>query len=98
MRIMAKFTNVIWELSCQILLIHEADSQSRPVVIIIFACVVCTSVLPSFRPSFKISQNKTKFKAIIGITIGVNVGLAGWIIDGIPVRIVSREKQANYQV
>ena len=39
-------------------LIHEADPQSRSVVITIFARVVCSSV----RPLFKILQNKTTFK------------------------------------
>ena len=46
--------------SCKIMLIliHEADPQSRPVVIIVFAHVVLSSVRPSV-PTF---QNKTNFK------------------------------------
>ena len=40
------------------LLIHEADPKPRPVVITIFARVICTTV----RTYFTISQNKTKFK------------------------------------
>ena len=38
--------------------IQEADPQSRPVVITIFA----RGIRPSVRPLFKISQNKTTFK------------------------------------
>ena len=45
------------------LLIHEADPQSRqPVVITIFARVVCLSVRPSFRPSVTTFQNLSKQK------------------------------------
>ena len=39
------------------LLIYEADPQSRPVVIIIFAHVVRSYVCPSARPNFS-KQNK----------------------------------------
>ena len=56
-------------------LIHEANPQSRPVVITIFACVVCTSVIPS------VSTFQYEVQARIVIATGVNVGLAEWIID-----------------
>ena len=53
------------------LLSHEADPQSWPVVIIVFAHVVRKSVRPSV-PTF---QNKTNFAT------GETVGLAEWIIE-----------------
>ena len=40
-------------------LIHEANPQSRPVVLTIFARVVCTSV----RPSLLFKSHKKKFQA-----------------------------------
>ena len=46
------YVNYIWHMD--FVLIHEADPQSRPVVIIVFAHIVRTSV-----PTF---QNKTNFK------------------------------------
>ena len=54
-----------------LLLIHEADPQSRPVL--------------SVRPSVPIFQNLTKqnnFQVRIVIATGWTVGLAEWIIDG----------------
>ena len=51
-------------------LIHVADPQSRPVVIIVFTHVV--------RPHFSI-QNKFQAKTIFAT--GETVGLAEWIID-----------------
>ena len=66
---------------CIYILIHVADPQSTPVVITIFALVVCTSIHPYVRPSirqsqlFKISQYKTD------VAPGGTVGLAEWIID-----------------
>ena len=79
------FTFDIWEVRIMSyylfpLLFHEADPQSRPVVITIFARFVCTSVRPS--PLFKISQNKTKQKvqARIVIATGGTLGLGEWII------------------
>ena len=47
------------QLMYTIRLIHEAEPQSRPVVITILARVVRQYIRPHF---FKISQNKTKFK------------------------------------
>ena len=55
-------------------LIHEADPQSRPVVIIMFAHVVRSSVRPHF-----LKQNKFQVKTMFAI--GKTVGLAEWIID-----------------
>ena len=55
-------------------LIHEADPQSRSIVIIVFAHVV----RPSVRPHFS-KQNKFQAKAMIAN--GETVGLAEWIID-----------------
>ena len=52
-------------------LIHETDPQSRPVVITMFAPVVCTSVL-TFQNLTK--QNKVQARKVIAT--GVNVGLA----------------------
>ena len=40
------------------LLIHEADPQSRPVVIIVFAHVVHSYVCPSIRPPVPTFQTK----------------------------------------
>ena len=57
-----------------VLLFHESDPQSQPVVITIFARVVC----PSVRPLFKISQNQVQVRIVI--TTGGTVGLARWII------------------
>ena len=54
-------------------LIHEPDPQSLPVVIIVFAHVVRTSVRPHFS-----KQNKFQGKTII--TTGETVNLAQWII------------------
>ena len=51
------------------ILIHEANTQSRPVVIIVFAHVVRSSVRPHF--------SKKKFQAETMFA----VGLAEWIID-----------------
>ena len=52
-----------------------ADPQSRPVVITIFRCVVCTSVRPHFSKARKVQVK-------IMIATGMDVGLAEWIIDG----------------
>ena len=52
--------------STPVLLIHEADPQSRPVVIIVFAYVVRSYVRQYVRPS---------------VPTGETVGLAEWIID-----------------
>ena len=57
-------------------LIHSADPQSRPVVIIIFGHVVRPFVRPS--PLFK--SRKTKQQKTMFAT-GVTLGLAEWIID-----------------
>ena len=59
-------------------MIHEADPQSRPVVIIIFARGVCTSV----RPHILNFANQSNFQAKIVIATGGTIGLAEWIIDG----------------
>ena len=56
------------------MLIHEADPQSRPVEIIVFA-----HVHSSVRPPFPISS-KTKLQARTIFT-SETVGLAEWIID-----------------
>ena len=60
-----------------ILLIHEVNPQSRPVVITIFARVVCPSV-----PTFKNLAKQNKFQVRIVIATGETVGLASWIING----------------
>ena len=59
-------------------LIHSADSQSRPVVIIIFAHVVRAYVRPYVHPHFS-KQNKFQGKTIF--TTAETVGLAEWIMD-----------------
>ena len=59
------------------ILIHEADPQSQPVVITIFACVVCPSVRPF--PLFKISQNKQLSSENSDLT-GGTIGLSEWIV------------------
>ena len=56
-------------------LIHSANPKSRPVGIIVFAHVVCSSVRPS--PLFK--SRKTKLQKTMFST-GVTMGLAEWII------------------
>ena len=56
-------------------LIHEADPQSRSVVIIVFAHVVRSSVRPHF-------SNQNKFQAKTMFATGGTVGLADWIIVG----------------
>ena len=55
-------------------LIHEADPQTRPVVIIVYAHVARPSVSPHFS-----KQNKFQAKAMFAN--GETVGLAEWIID-----------------
>ena len=50
-------------------MIHEADPQSRPVVIIVFA-----HVCPHF-------SKQNKFQAKTMFATGETVGLAEWIID-----------------
>ena len=45
---------------CCEILIHEADPQSRPVVITIFARVVCPSVLPLFSKSHNTKQSSSE--------------------------------------
>ena len=55
-------------------LIHSADPQSRPVVIIVFAHVVRSYVHPRF-------SKQNKFQAKTMFATGETVGLAGWIID-----------------
>ena len=71
-------------LTTLVLLIHEADSQSQPVVINISACGGCTSVRPSVLPSNPTFQNISKqndVQARIMIATGGTVGQAKWIID-----------------
>ena len=59
-----------------LLLIHEAEPQSRPGVITISASGVCTSVRPNFSKSHK------KHFQIRRVTVsGKTVGLAEWIIN-----------------
>ena len=55
-------------------LIHKADPQSRPLVIIVSAHIVRSSVRTSV-PTFHTKQNKFQAKT------GETVGLAEWIID-----------------
>ena len=55
-------------------LIHEADPQSRPEVITVFAHVVRTSVRIHF-----LKQNK--FQAKTMFATGETLGLTEWIID-----------------
>ena len=65
---------LLWALSCKLccmLLIHEADPQSRPVVIIIFAHVVCSYVRqyvrqyvrpsPLFKTKHLYSENNVRY-------------------------------------
>ena len=59
-------------------MIHSADPQSRPVVIIIFAHVVRSFVRPSVRPLFKSSTTKQQK---IMVATGGTVGLVEWFID-----------------
>ena len=76
-RLLRKRNHCQWIFSLRIL-IHSADPQSRPVVIIVFARVahlyVHTSV-PTFQNLAKQNKVKTMF------TTGETVGLAEWIID-----------------
>ena len=62
-------------------MIHEDDSQSRSVVITIFARIVCPSVRPV--PTFQnlTKQNNSQTTIVIA-TGGGSVSLAEWIIDG----------------
>ena len=60
-------------------LIHSADPQSRPVVIIIFAQICVRTYVPTFQNIEK--QNKRREKLVI-TTCGAVV-LAEWIIDDI---------------
>ena len=55
------------------ILIQEADPQSQPVVIIVFAHVV--------RPHFSKYTKQNKFQAKTLFTTGQTVDLAEWIID-----------------
>ena len=57
----------------EVFFIHEADSQSQPVVITIFTHVFCPSLL------FKIPQNKLQVKIVIATDVAV--GLAERITD-----------------
>ena len=59
-------------------LIHEADPQSRPVVLIVFAHVVRPYVRPSVRPHFS-KQNKFQAKTMIATC--ETVDLDEWIIN-----------------
>ena len=59
------------------LLIHEADPQSRPIVITIFERVVRPSVL-----TFQNLAKQNNFQARIVMATDRTVGLAEWIIDG----------------
>ena len=59
-------------------LIHEADPQSRPVVIIVFAHVVRLYVRTSVHPHF---SKQNKFQENTMFVTGETVGLVGWIID-----------------
>ena len=61
-----------------LILIHEADPQSRPVVTIVFAHVIRSYVCPYVRPHFS-KQNKFQGKTMFAT--GETVGLAEWIID-----------------
>ena len=56
---------------------EPVDWSTRPVVITIFTCDVCSSVISS--PFLKILRNK--FQVRILIATGGIVGLAEWIID-----------------
>ena len=62
-----------------LLLIHSADPQSRPVVIIVFVLVVCPSLRPHFLKSSKIKQISSENN--VHYSPGETVGLAKWIID-----------------
>ena len=57
-------------------LIHSAHPQSRPVVIIVFAYVVRSSV-----PTSQNLAKHNKIQAKTMFTSGETVGLADWIID-----------------
>ena len=57
-------------------LIHEADPQSRPVVITIF-----THVVRPYVPTFQNLTKQNNFQVRIVIATGWTVGLAEWIID-----------------
>ena len=60
-------------------LIHSADPQSEPVVIIVFAHVVRPSVLISV-PNFRNQAKQNKFQAKTMFTSVETVGLAEWIM------------------
>ena len=60
------------------ILIHWANPQSRPVVIIVFTHVVRSYVHQYVCPQFS-KQNKFQVKTMF--TTGETVGLAEWIID-----------------
>ena len=62
-------------------LIHEANPQSRPVVIIVSAHVVRSSVRPSVRPSIPTFHKTKQFQAKTMFATGETVGPAEWIID-----------------
>ena len=64
---------------CSILLIHSADPQTRPVVIIIFEQIYVRTSVPTFQIIAK--QNKRHVKIVV--TTGETVGLAEGIIDDI---------------
>ena len=69
-------------MNSQDLLIHQADPQSRPVVITILVLYVL-SVRPSLRPFVTFQNRKTnKVQERKVIAAGVNASLAEWIIDG----------------
>ena len=61
------------------LLIHLADPQSLPVVIIVFAHVIRPSVCLS--PFIQNLAEQNKFQAKTMFATGETVGLAEWIID-----------------
>ena len=78
MHIQINILNVLWFVTnaksislFYILLIHQADPQSRPVVITIFARVVCPSI-PTFQNLAK--QNNSQVRIVIDT--GGTVGLA----------------------
>ena len=64
-----------WSVSLSFL-IYLADPQLRKVVIIVFTCVVRTSVT-----TFQNLAKQNKFQAKTMFTTGETVGLAEWIID-----------------
>ena len=70
-------------------LIHSANPQSRPVVIIVFAHVVSPYVRPT---TFQNIAKQNKFQAKTMFTTGENVGLAEWIIEARNILFLHLEK------